>query len=58
MFFNRRPPFKLNKYSCASYHPGMLMQQRHKVLIPSYDTKPKGKSKITVRIKAPHSIRR
>nr|QOI17555.1 ORF1 [Torque teno virus] len=52
-FFNRKPPFKLNKYSCASYHPGMLMQQRHKVLIPSYDTKPKGRPKITVRIKPP-----
>jgi hypothetical protein len=53
VFFNRKPPFKLNKYSCASYHPGMLMQQRHKVLIPSYDTKPKGRPKITVRIKPP-----
>lgn len=52
-FFNRKPPFKLNKYSCASYHPGMLMQQRHKILIPSYDTKPKGRPKITVRIKPP-----
>lgn len=53
VFFNRKPPFKLNKYSCASYHPGMLMQQRHKILIPSYDTKPKGRPKITVRIKPP-----
>lgn len=53
VFFNRKPPFKLNKYSCASYHPGMLMQQRHKILIPSYDTKPKGKPKITIRIKPP-----
>nr|UGV43338.1 MAG: ORF1 [Torque teno virus] len=53
VYFNRKPPFKLNKYSCASYHPGMLMQQRHKVLIPSYDTKPKGRPKITVRIKPP-----
>ncbi|AXQ65946.1 MAG: hypothetical protein [Anelloviridae sp.] len=53
VFFNRKPPFKLNKYSCASYHPGMLMQQKHKILIPSYDTKPKGRPKITVRIKPP-----
>lgn len=53
VFFNRKPPFKLNKYSCASFHPGMLMQQRHKILIPSYDTKPKGRPKITVRIKPP-----
>lgn len=53
IFFNRKPPFKLNKYSSASYHPGMLMQQRHKILLPSYETKPKGRPKITVRIKPP-----
>lgn len=53
IWFNRKPPFKLNKYSSASFHPGMLMQQRHKILLPSYDTKPKGKAKITVRIKPP-----
>lgn len=53
VFFNRKPPFKLNKYSCPSYHPGMLMQQKHKILIPSYDTKPKGRPKITVKIKPP-----
>lgn len=53
VFFNRKPPFKLNKYSCASYHPGMLMQQKHKILIPSYDTKPKGRPKITIKIKPP-----
>lgn len=53
VYFNRKPPFKLNKYSCPSYHPGMLMQQKHKILIPSYDTKPKGRPKITVRIKPP-----
>lgn len=53
VWFNRKPPFKLNKYSSASFHPGMLMQQRHKILIPSYETKPKGRPKITVRIKPP-----
>lgn len=53
IWFNRKPPFKLNKYSSASFHPGMLMQQRHKILLPSYETKPKGRPKITVRIKPP-----
>nr|UPW35085.1 ORF1 [Torque teno virus 24] len=53
VFFNRKPPFKLNKYSCASFHPGMLMQQKHKILIPSFDTKPGGRSKISVHIKPP-----
>lgn len=53
MWWNRRPPFKLNKLSCPFFHPGMLMQQRHKILIPSFDTKPHGKNKIRVRIKPP-----
>nr|UPW35058.1 ORF1 [Torque teno virus 24] len=51
--WSRRPPFKLNKYSSAMLHPGMMMQQKYKLLIPSWDTKPKGRPKITVRIRPP-----
>uniref|UniRef100_A0AAU8H4C7 Capsid protein n=1 Tax=Alphatorquevirus homin21 TaxID=3048423 RepID=A0AAU8H4C7_9VIRU len=51
--FNRKPPFKLNKYSCAMLHPGMLMQSKHRILIPSFDTKPRGKLKVRVTIRPP-----
>lgn len=51
--FNRKPPFKLNKYSCPMLHPGMLMQSRHRILIPSFDTKPGGRLKVKVKIKPP-----
>uniref|UniRef100_A0AAU7ST15 Capsid protein n=1 Tax=Alphatorquevirus homin21 TaxID=3048423 RepID=A0AAU7ST15_9VIRU len=47
------PPFKLNKYSCPMLHPGMMMQYKKKILIPSYQTKPKGKGRISIFIKPP-----
>ncbi len=47
-------PYKLDKYSSPSYHPGMMMlKTKNKILIPSYNTKPKGKSTVSVRIKPP-----
>lgn len=47
-------PYKLDKYSSPSYHPGsMMLQTKHKILIPSFDTKPKGRSTVSVRIKPP-----
>nr|UGV43240.1 MAG: ORF1 [Torque teno virus] len=47
------PPFKLNKLSSPFLHPGMMMQYKKKILIPSYQTKPKGKGKVTIWIKPP-----
>nr|UYM03091.1 MAG: ORF1 [Anelloviridae sp.] len=46
-------PFTIDKDSSASYHPGTLMQSKHKILIPSYDTHPKGKAKVKIRIPPP-----
>lgn len=47
-------PYKLDKYSSPSYHPGyMMLQTKHKILIPSFQTKPKGKTKISINIKPP-----
>nr|UGV42738.1 MAG: ORF1 [Torque teno virus] len=46
-------PYKLDKDSGPSYHPGVLMQAKHKVLVPSFDTHPKGKAKVKIRIKPP-----
>nr|UGV43575.1 MAG: ORF1 [Torque teno virus] len=51
--FNIVPPFKLNKYSCPSYHPGMMMQRRKKILVPSFQTKPKGRKAVKVKIGPP-----
>nr|UGV43945.1 MAG: ORF1 [Torque teno virus] len=46
-------PYKLDKYSCPNYHPGNMIKAKHKFLIPSYDTNPKGKQKIIVKIPPP-----
>nr|UGV43392.1 MAG: ORF1 [Torque teno virus] len=46
-------PFKLDKNSSPSYHPFMLMKAKHKVLVPSFDTRPKGREKVKIRIKPP-----
>ena len=51
--FNIVPPFKLNKYSCPSYHPGMMMQRRKKILVKSFQTKPKGRKAVRVKIGPP-----
>nr|UGV44421.1 MAG: ORF1 [Torque teno virus] len=46
-------PYKLDKDSSPSYHPGMLMQTRHKILVPSFDTRPKGRAKISIKLPPP-----
>lgn len=46
-------PYKLDKDSGPSYHPGVLMQAKHKILVPSFDTHPKGRAKVKVKIKPP-----
>ncbi len=52
--YDTSAPYKLDKYSSPSYHPGsMMLMTKHKILIPSFDTKPKGPAKISVRIKPP-----
>lgn len=43
-------PYKLDKYSCPNYHPGNMIKAKHKFLIPSYDTNPRGRQKIIVKI--------
>nr|UGV43881.1 MAG: ORF1 [Torque teno virus] len=46
-------PYQLDKYSCPSYHPCKMMMAKNKILIPSYDTRPKGKQKVSIRIPPP-----
>lgn len=46
-------PYALDKNSSPSYAPGIMMQAKNKILIPSYNTKPKGRQKLSVRIPPP-----
>lgn len=52
--WSRNPPFKLNKYSSAMYHPGIMMQAKRKLVVPSYQTRPKGRKRYRVRIRPPN----
>ncbi len=52
--WSRNPPFKLNKYSSAMYHPGMMMQAKKKLVVPSFQTRPKGRKRYRVRIRPPN----
>nr|UGV43225.1 MAG: ORF1 [Torque teno virus] len=53
VIYNTNPPFKINKYSSPFLHPGLMMLQKKKILVPSFQTKPGGKARIKVRIKPP-----
>nr|UGV43842.1 MAG: ORF1 [Torque teno virus] len=46
-------PFNIDKDSSPSYHPGILMTSKHKILVPSFTTHPKGRAKIPIRIPPP-----
>lgn len=52
--WSRNPPFKLNKYSSSMYHPGMMMQAKNKLVVPSFQTRPKGRKRYRVRIRPPN----
>lgn len=52
--WSRNPPFKLNKYSSPMLHPGMMMQRKKKLIVPSFQTRPKGKKRYRVRIRPPN----
>nr|UYM03172.1 MAG: ORF1 [Anelloviridae sp.] len=52
--WSRNPPFKLNKYSSPMLHPGMMIQRKKKLIVPSFQTRPKGKKRYRVRIRPPN----
>ncbi len=43
LFYNRQPPFDIEKETYMNFHPYMILQQKHKIIIPSLATQPKGK---------------
>nr|UHK03828.1 MAG: ORF1 [Torque teno midi virus] len=51
--YKRNPPFDINKYTYASCHPHVLMQEKHKLVLLSTASNPRGKIKKSVFIKPP-----
>nr|UHK05786.1 MAG: ORF1 [Torque teno midi virus] len=56
VWYNRQPPFEIEKETYMQYHPYLLMQQKHKIIIPSLATQPKGKYKKKKTIKPPKQM--
>nr|UGV44857.1 MAG: ORF1 [Torque teno virus] len=53
VYFNRKSPMGGNIYTAPMMHPGALMLSKHKILVKSFKTKPKGKATVKVTIKPP-----
>nr|UHK05763.1 MAG: ORF1 [Torque teno midi virus] len=54
--YERQPPFILDKLTYMQYHPYMLLQRKNKIVLPSYQTNPRGRSKKTRRIRPPKQM--
>nr|UHK06454.1 MAG: ORF1 [Torque teno midi virus] len=54
--YSRNYPMDLQKYTYADSHPYQILQSKHKFLVPSMKTKPKGKRYVKVRIKPPRQM--
>nr|UHK06158.1 MAG: ORF1 [Torque teno midi virus] len=51
--YERNPPFILQKDTYLLLHPLNMLLARHKKLLPSASTHPKGRSKLTIKMKPP-----
>nr|UHK05824.1 MAG: ORF1 [Torque teno midi virus] len=54
--YDRQPPFELGKTSYMDFHPYMLLQRKHKIILPSTATNPRGKTKKKKIIKPPKQM--
>lgn len=56
IIYDRQPPFIITKETYMQYHPHSLMLRKHKIILPSYTTKPNGKYKKKKIIKPPKQM--
>ncbi len=54
--YHRQPPFEISKDIYTMCHPVNMLLAKHKIIIPSKFTNPKGKSKIKKHIKPPKQM--
>ncbi len=52
--FNRTAPFKDSQITGPATHPGILLNSKHKIFVPSFKTKPKGRTCIKVNVRPPN----
>nr|UGV44993.1 MAG: ORF1 [Torque teno virus] len=51
--YNRKAPLGGNILTAPSMHPGVAMLSKHKIVVPSFKTRPGGKPTVKFRIKPP-----
>nr|UGV45297.1 MAG: ORF1 [Torque teno virus] len=51
--YNRKSPLGGNIYTAPSLHPGNAMLAKHKIIVPSLETRKRGRKKIKIRIAPP-----
>jgi len=56
LHYDRQPPFNNNYLTYQNYHPYMLLQMKHKKIIPSLLSNPRGKPKLKIKIKPPKQM--
>nr|UHK05819.1 MAG: ORF1 [Torque teno midi virus] len=54
--YNRQPPFNIDQISYQNFHPFQMLLQKHKRIVPSLKTNPRGRSKIKIVIKPPKQM--
>nr|UHK05729.1 MAG: ORF1 [Torque teno midi virus] len=56
IIYNRQPPFELDVNTYMNFHPYIMLQQKHKIILPSQKTNPKGRTKKKKTIKPPKQM--
>nr|UHK05661.1 MAG: ORF1 [Torque teno midi virus] len=56
VFYDRQPPFDIEKETYMEFHPYIILQKKHKLIIPSLATHPKGKYKKKKKIRPPKQM--
>ena len=51
--FDNVPPMKMDENTAPNTHPSFLLQNKHRVKIPSWKTKPFGRKKVRVKVGPP-----
>nr|UHK05656.1 MAG: ORF1 [Torque teno midi virus] len=54
--YERQPPFDIEKTTYMQYHPYSLMLRKHKIILPSLTTNPRGKYKKRKTIRPPKQM--
>nr|UGV44859.1 MAG: ORF1 [Torque teno virus] len=56
VYYSRKSPLGGNLLTAPSLHPGAAMLSKHKIIVPSFKTRPGGKPSIKVRVKPPTTL--